>query len=45
MNYAVVDASVWVARLVPQDRFHNTCKTWLANQRAAGVELIWVCFI
>jgi predicted nucleic acid-binding protein len=40
MNYVVVDASVWVARLVPQDVFHDASENWLGGQRAAGVELV-----
>ena len=40
MNYVVVDASIWVARLVPQDVFHEASKSWLAAQRADHVELV-----
>jgi len=40
MNLIVLDASLWVARLVPQDAFHEAVKTWMAEQRAAGVEFI-----
>jgi predicted nucleic acid-binding protein len=32
----VVDASVWVARLVPQDRFHQPAKNWMAECRAGN---------
>ncbi len=28
MSFVVVDASVWVARLVPQDIFHREVKIW-----------------
>lgn len=40
MSLVVVDASLWVARLVPQDVFHATVKSWMAEQRAADVEFI-----
>ena len=40
MSFVVVDASIWVARLVPQDEFHLLCKEWLDEQRTAGVMLI-----
>lgn len=45
MNYVVVDASIWVSRLVPQDEFHNRCKEWLAGQRSKGVLLISPSFL
>ncbi|RPI20719.1 MAG: PIN domain-containing protein [Chloroflexota bacterium] len=32
-GYFVVDASLWVARLVPQDAFHIPVKNWLEAQR------------
>jgi predicted nucleic acid-binding protein len=34
MSLIVVDASVWVARLVPQDAFHPAVRDWMAAQRA-----------
>lgn len=40
MSFVVVDASVWVSRLVPQDQHHERCQKWLAAQRAAGVTLV-----
>lgn len=40
MSFVVVDASIWVARLVPQDEHHEHCQKWLAAQRAAGVTLV-----
>lgn len=40
MSYVVVDASVWVARLIPQDIHYALCQTWLAQQRAQGVTLV-----
>lgn len=36
----MVDASVWVARLVPQDVFYEQVKAWLAAQRAEGIEFL-----
>jgi len=33
---AVLDASVWVARLVRQDAFHEPIKRWMETRRAAG---------
>lgn len=40
MSYVVVDASIWVSRLVPQDEHHERCQKWLLQQRAAGVTLV-----
>ncbi len=40
MSFVVVDASIWVSRLVPQDEHHERCQKWLAAQRAAGVTLV-----
>lgn len=37
---SVIDASVWVSRLVPQDRFHATSRRWLAAHAAAGGLLV-----
>jgi predicted nucleic acid-binding protein len=36
----VVDASVWVARLVPQDTFHQPARDWMAACRAANTFLV-----
>lgn len=36
-GFIVVDASVWVSRLVPKDVFHRTVKTWMEKQRSEGV--------
>lgn len=36
----VVDASVWVARLVPQDAFHHPARDWMAARRAENTLLI-----
>lgn len=38
--FVVVDASVWVARLVPQDAFHVVVAGWLEAQRFANVMLV-----
>jgi predicted nucleic acid-binding protein len=40
MNYVVVDASVWVARLVPQDAFHKSVRAWMETGRLAGTEFL-----
>jgi predicted nucleic acid-binding protein len=40
MSFFVLDASVWVARLVPQDEFHETVKAWMAEQRIAEVQFV-----
>jgi predicted nucleic acid-binding protein len=44
-TFIVVDASVMVSRLVPQDIFHTAVKTWLNEQRAAGVEFVSPAFL
>ena len=36
----VVDASVWVASLVPQDAFYATSREWLKANHARGVEFL-----
>jgi len=40
MKWVVVDASLWVARLVPQDVFYEPVKTWMDEQRAEGVQFV-----
>ncbi len=40
MSFVVVDASIWVSRLVPQDEHHERCQKWLVAQRAAGVTMV-----
>jgi predicted nucleic acid-binding protein len=40
MSFAVVDASLWVARLVPQDAFHDSVRAWMDARRAEGMELL-----
>ena len=36
-GFIVVDASVWVSRLVTKDVFHRTVKAWMEKQRSEGV--------
>lgn len=36
----VVDASVWVARLVSQDAFHQPVRIWMAARRSENILLI-----
>jgi predicted nucleic acid-binding protein len=38
--FVVLDASVWVSRLVSQDEFHEMVKAWMEEQREAGVQFI-----
>jgi len=35
-RFVIVDASVWVSRVVPVDVFHQPVKTWLEEQRSKG---------
>ena len=39
-KYVVVDASVWVARLIENDEFHDLSSQWLDRQRSQGVQFI-----
>ncbi|RMH44229.1 MAG: PIN domain-containing protein, partial [Gammaproteobacteria bacterium] len=39
-GYIVVDASLWVARLVANDVFHTRSRAWMEAQRAAGIRFI-----
>ncbi len=39
-SFIVLDASVWVSRLVTQDEFHAATKAWMEEQRQAGVSFI-----
>jgi predicted nucleic acid-binding protein len=39
-TFVVVDASIWVARLVSQDEFHEAVKRWMVNKRTKGVQFI-----
>jgi predicted nucleic acid-binding protein len=36
----VVDASVWLARLLPQDVFHRAVSAWMAARREENVILV-----
>ena len=38
--FIVLDASVWISRLVSQDEFHAVVKSWMEEQRDAGVQFI-----
>lgn len=38
--FVVLDASVWVSRLVVQDQFHEETKVWMEEQRDAGMQFI-----
>ena len=38
--FIVLDASVWISRLVSQDEFHAAVKSWMEEQREAGVQFI-----
>jgi len=40
MTDVVVDASVWVSRLVESDAHHTRCKAWMENQATEGGLLI-----
>lgn len=35
-GHIVIDASVWVSRLVPQDVFHSNVKSWMETQLLNG---------
>ncbi len=39
-SFVVVDASLWVARLVPQDEFHARVRDWMSANRKTGVEML-----
>ena len=39
-RYVVVDASLWVARLVPQDASHAAVRTWMDARRTEEVEFL-----
>jgi predicted nucleic acid-binding protein len=39
-SFVVVDASLWVARLVTVDAFHSASKRWMAAQALRGVILL-----
>jgi predicted nucleic acid-binding protein len=39
-EFLVVDASLWVARLVPQDAFHAAVRAWMEARLLEGTEFI-----
>ena len=39
-DYVVVDASVWIARLIEQDVFHSISRQWLDEQRTNCVRFL-----
>ena len=39
-DYVVVDASLWVARLVAGDVFHEVSRAWMTAQRAEGTRFL-----
>ncbi len=39
-QFFVTDASLWVARLVPQDTFHDAVRAWMDSRLAENVELL-----
>lgn len=36
----VVDSSIWVSRMVPQDAFHSASRRWIANAVSGGETLV-----
>ncbi len=38
--FFVLDASVWVSRLIPQDEFHEVVKSWMDEKREDGTQFI-----
>jgi predicted nucleic acid-binding protein len=40
MTFVVVDASVWVVRLVQEDVFHELVRDWMTEKRKEGVEFL-----
>lgn len=40
MIFLVTDASLWVARFVPQDAFHPAVKAWLKARRAERAQFL-----
>jgi hypothetical protein len=39
-KFVVLDASIWVSRLVPQDEFHTAVRSWMEEQVEAGAQFI-----
>lgn len=44
-QYIVVDASLWVARLIAQDVFHAVSRQWLDARRSDGAQFIAPTFL
>jgi predicted nucleic acid-binding protein len=40
MTYLVVDASIWVSRLVSEDVFHAKTRDWIKARRAENAEFL-----
>ncbi len=40
MSAVVIDASVWVSRLVPSDVHHSISRVWLERRAAAGDQFV-----
>ena len=38
--FAVLDAIIWVSRLISQDEFHVAVKSWMEQQRETGVQFV-----
>ncbi len=38
--FVVVDASVWLSRLMEGDEFHQAAKAWMEHQRKQGVTFV-----
>ena len=45
INFLVLDASVWVSRLVEQDEMHPVVKSWMDEQRDAGTVFLSPAFL
>jgi len=45
INFLVLDASLWVSRLVEQDEMHSVVKNWMDVQRDAGTLFISPVFL
>lgn len=44
-DYVVVDASLWVARLVSGDTFHQVSRDWLERQLVGGARFLAPSFL
>jgi predicted nucleic acid-binding protein len=45
VNFVVTDASIWVARFVPQDAFHSVVRAWLETLRLEGTQFLAPAFM